>query len=78
MQTEHTLRRRPLRCEAHLQQLHQLLLLPGLPQFVSSVSHLVLKSPPAAAKLSQLPPDALAVVVLLSHHPLPQLDRYTT
>jgi len=59
----------------YLQQLHQLLLLPRLSQLVSSVGHLVLKSPPAAADLSELPADALAAEVLFGQHLLPQLEE---
>lgn len=57
----------------NLQQLHQLLLLPRLSQFVSFVGHLVLKPPPAAAELRRLLLDALTVVVLFINHLLPQL-----
>ncbi len=60
----------------YLQQLHQLLLLSRLSQFVSSVGHLVLKSLPLAAELSRLAPDALTVVVLFSKHLLPQLNTH--
>lgn len=60
----------------YLQQIHQLLLLSRLSQFVSSVSHLVLKYFPPAAELSRLPVDALTVVVLFSKHLLSHLKIY--
>lgn len=60
--------------QPHLQQLHQLLLLPRLPQLVSPVTHLLLQTPPAAAEQRAPPSDLLAAAVLLSQHLLAQLE----
>lgn len=61
--------------DVYLQQLHKLLLLSSLSQFVSSVHHLVLKSPPAAAQLRHLSADVGAVLTIFTQHFLTQLEN---